>query len=477
MSITLCWLRNDLRIHDNTALWHAAQRGQVVAVYLLSPGTWAEHEEAAVKVDFWLRNLVELERALGNLGIVLRLIRTDCWRDAPQALLELAQDVGATGLFFNDEYGVHEQQRDQAVADRFSEASIDCQRFVDQTLFEPGTLLTQSGSMYKVYSQFRKRAYAMLHRAMPPCLPPPARQPELAMQSDALPAYVEGFGPVAVDSARLWPAGEQVAAKRLEFFAAELLKDYQYTRDRPDIDGTSRLSPYLASGVISVRQCLHAAIGSNQGEFDSGSPGAVGWINELLWREFYKHVLVCYPHVSRGQAFRSEYEHFIWRNDPEALKAWQTGRTGIPIVDAAMRQMLATGWMHNRLRMITSMFLTKNLLISWQEGERWFMRHLIDGDLACNNGGWQWSASTGTDSAPYFRIFNPQSQAAKFDPDASFIREWVPELRGLSPREIHRPLPPARLSELGYPKPIVDLKASRQRAIDAFRGDRTIFLH
>ncbi|UAW97917.1 deoxyribodipyrimidine photo-lyase [Halopseudomonas nanhaiensis] len=470
MSVNLCWLRNDLRIHDNTALWHASQNGAVVAVYLITPGTWAEHDEAAVKVDFWLRNLVELGRALEALNIPLKLVEVDHWRDAPQALLNVARDVDATGMFFNDEYGIHEQRRDQAVAEEFRSAGLACQRFVDNTLFEPGTLLTQSGSMYKVYSQFRKQAYANLHRALPQCLPAPSRQGTLAVTRDTPPEKVAGFEQVTATIQQIWPAGERAASDRLDLFVADILEDYQDTRDRPDLDGTSRLSPYLASGIISVRQCLHAAIGANRGEFDSGNTGAVGWINELLWREFYRHILVCYPHVSRGKAFRSEYQDFRWRTEPDALRAWQTGNTGIPIVDAAMRQMLATGWMHNRLRMITAMFLTKNLLINWQDGERWFMRHLIDGDFASNNGGWQWSASTGTDSAPYFRVFNPMSQAEKFDPDAGFIREWVPELRSLSPREIHRPLSSSQLAELGYPEPIVDLKASRQRAIEAFRG-------
>ncbi|WP_093397718.1 deoxyribodipyrimidine photo-lyase [Halopseudomonas xinjiangensis] len=466
----LCWLRNDLRVHDNTALWRASQRGQVVAVYLITPATWSEHEEAASKVDFWLRNLTELSRELGERNIPLRLVEVEHWRDAPRALIKLAESMQASSMSFNDEYGVHEQLRDQAVADAFAEADLDCQRHVDQTLFRPGTLLTQSGSMYKVYSQFRKQAYSALHRQLPACLPAPERQQPLYMASDPVPERVKGFQAVSEVIRTLWPAGEHAAADRLALFTEHLLEDYEDTRDRPDIDGTSRLSAYLASGVISVRQCLHAAIGHNLGEFDSGKPGGVSWINELLWREFYKHILVCYAHVSRGEAFRAEYQDFNWRHDPEGLEAWRTGRTGIPIIDAAMRQMLATGWMHNRLRMLTAMFLCKNLLINWQEGERWFMRHLIDGDLAANNGGWQWSASTGTDSAPYFRVFNPATQAQKFDPDGSFIREWVPELSSLSPREIHQPLSPARLAELGYPQPIVDLKASRQRAIAAFRG-------
>ncbi|ERI52767.1 hypothetical protein N878_17765, partial [Pseudomonas sp. EGD-AK9] len=219
------------------------------------------------------------------------------------------------------------------------------------------------------------------------------------------------------------------------------------------------------------------ALRANRGEFDSGNPGAVTWINELLWREFYKHILVGYPRVSMHRAFRQETEALPWRDAPDELAAWQQGRTGLPIVDAAMRQLRATGWMHNRLRMIVAMFLTKNLLIDWREGERFFMRQLIDGDLAANNGGWQWSASTGTDAAPYFRIFNPISQSQKFDPDGHFIRHWVPELAGLNKRDIHDPAAlGGLLAPAGYPRPIVDLARSRERALAAFKhlGNREV---
>ena len=266
-------------------------------------------------------------------------------------------------------------------------------------------------------------------------------------------------------------AGEQAAQQRLSIFTAAAIDGYLDQRDFPAKPGTSQLSAYLAAGVISVRQCLHAALAANQGEFDSGKPGVITWINELLWREFYTHILVGYPKVSRHRAFKPETEALAWRNAPKDLLAWQQGRTGFPIIDAAMRQLLATGWMHNRLRMIVAMFLTKNLLIDWREGERFFMQHLVDGCLAANNGGWQWSASTGTDSVPYFRVFNPVSQSKKFDPNGDFIRRWVPELKHLSAKEIHQPkLLSGLFGTEDYPKPIVDLSTSRLRAIEAFKN-------
>ena len=469
-NVQLCWLRADLRTADNHALWHARQRGPVVAVFIVTPNDWHAHDDAAIKVDFWRRNLIELAATLNHRNIPLQLLHADHWNECPSRLLELARDLGASGLHFNDEYGLHEQQRDDAVSRAFSDAGISCQRYTDQLLFAPGSLTTQSGTMYKVYSQFRRQAYHRLHQHLPAELPPPNSQEPLARASSSIPDHFDGFTPPRPELQQLWPAGETAASERLQRFSNQLLADYADDRDKPDLDATSRLSAYLAAGVLSPRQCLHAALQMNQGEFDGGNPGAVSWINELLWREFYKHILVCYPRVSRHRAFRPETEAVQWRNDPEGLAAWQQGQTGIPLVDAAMRQLLNTGWMHNRLRMVSAMFLTKNLLIDWREGERWFMQHLIDGDLAANNGGWQWSASTGTDAAPYFRVFNPVSQSEKFDPDGSFIRRWVPELAHLPARQIHLPPTGDLFSGGNYPAPIVDLRSSRQRAIDAFRS-------
>lgn len=342
---------------------------------------------------------------------------------------------------------------------------------LDQLFFAPGSVLTQSGGYFQVFSQFRKVCYQRLATALPACRPLPAAQAPLPITSDTIPTEVAGFAAPSEALRQLWPAGEDEAQQRLQRFADEQLEWYDQQRDFPATPGTSQLSAYLAAGVISPRQCLHAALTINRGEFASGNPGAVCWISELLWREFYKHILVGYPRVSMGRAFRRETEALAWRHAPDELAAWQEGRTGLPIIDAAMRQLRETGWMHNRLRMIVAMFLTKNLLIDWREGERWFMRHLIDGDLAANNGGWQWSASTGTDAAPYFRIFNPLSQSAKFDPEGRFLRHWLPELASLNKRDIHNPDALGGLFGVaGYPRPMVDLSKSRERALVAFKN-------
>ena len=467
----LIWLRSDLRQHDNTALAAAAARGPTVAVYLLSPQQWQEHDDAPCKVDFWLRNLSELSDSLDKLNIPLLIRTAGHWHQAPAQLLKLCRELKVEAVHVNEEYGIHESRRDAAVAEVLKAEGIEFHSYLDQLLFQPGTVLTRTGTYFQVFSQFRKVCYERLHRSVPALVKTPGKQAAQAIHSDPVPAAIKGFETPSEALIALWPAGEQEARRRLDTFADAQIDYYQSERDFPAKPGTSQLSAYLAAGVISPRQCLHAALQSNQGEFDSGKVGAVTWINELLWREFYKHILVGYPRVSRHRAFRPETEALAWRHAPDELAAWQQARTGLPIIDAAMRQLLETGWMHNRLRMVVAMFLTKNLLIDWREGERFFMRHLIDGDLAANNGGWQWSASTGTDSAPYFRIFNPLSQSEKFDSEGLFIKHWLPELARLNKKEIHNP---ANLGGLfgvaDYPSPIVNLSASRDRALAAFKS-------
>ncbi|VEF12818.1 deoxyribodipyrimidine photo-lyase type I [Pseudomonas fluorescens] len=467
----LIWLRSDLRQHDNTALAAAAARGPTVAVYLLSPQQWLEHDDAPCKVDFWLRNLEQLSQSLGELNIPLLIRTATHWDHAPAELRKLCRQLKIEALHVNEEYGVHESRRDAAVAETLQADGIEFHSYLDQLFFKPGTVLTKTNTYFKVFSQFRKVCYERLHRSMPALVKAPARQAKTDVTSDPIPTAVKGFATPSQSLRALWPAGETEARRRLDTFTDAQIEYYESERDFPAKPGTSQLSAYLAAGVISPRQCLHAALQSNQGEFESGKAGAVTWINELLWREFYKHILVGYPRVSRHRAFRPETEALAWRDAPQDLAAWQEARTGLPIIDAAMRQLLETGWMHNRLRMVVAMFLTKNLLIDWREGERFFMRHLIDGDLAANNGGWQWSSSTGTDSAPYFRIFNPLSQSEKFDSEGLFIRHWLPELAGLNKKQIHNP---ANLGGLfgvaDYPSPIVNLSTSRERALAAFKN-------
>ncbi|ARU90634.1 deoxyribodipyrimidine photo-lyase [Pseudomonas sp. M30-35] len=466
----LMWFRTDLRVHDNTALAAAMAGGPTVAVFLLSPTQWQEHDDAPCKIDFWLRNLTELSRELGKINVPLLIRSAERWDQAAGVIGKLCQQLEIADVHLNQEYGFNESQRDSQVALTLDDQGVNLHSHLDQLFFQPGSVLTKTGTYFQVFSQFRKVCYQRLHDHVPQRIAKPDAQSPLPIQADHVPTQVDGFAMPTKELQQLWPAGEDEAMRRLAEFADESIADYQAQRDIPAKPGTSQLSAYLAAGVISPRQCLHGALGFNRGELDSGNAGATTWINELLWREFYKHILVGYPRVSKHRAFRIETDTMKWRNAPADLEAWQQGRSGIPIIDAAIRQLLNTGWMHNRLRMVVAMFLTKNLLIDWREGERFFMRHLIDGDLAANNGGWQWSASTGTDAAPYFRIFNPVSQSQRFDPDGQFIRQWLPELDGLSSKQIHDPSALGGLFGVAnYPSPMVDLKSSRERAINAFR--------
>ncbi|MEM9064606.1 MAG: deoxyribodipyrimidine photo-lyase [Planctomycetota bacterium] len=476
----LVWFRADLRVADNTALTAACRRadGGVVAVFTICPRQWLDlHDWADVKVGFLLRSLRQLSEELASLNIPLRILSFPTFAQAPQALLELARDTRCDALFFNDEYEVNELARDDAVSAGFDRAGHKVHHFTDQTLLRPGDVLTGSGGAYTVYSPFKRNCWAQLGERLASgddgVLPAPGPQPKIDVASDPVPHSVEGFD-AETDLPDRWPAGERAAMRDLEAFTSARMKGYKDQRDFPGIAGTSGVSHHLAVGTISPRQCVRAALGHNGGSLEGADTGAIKWIEEVLWREFYKHILVAFPHVCRYRSFRREYDAVEWRDDPEGLERWKQGLTGYPIVDAGMRQMLAEGWMHNRVRMIVATLLSKHLLLDWRVGERHFMRHLIDGDLANNNGGWQWSASVGTDAAPYFRVFNPFSQSRKFDAAGAYIRRWVPELRDLDDKQIHAPHGESSeggglFASVDYPKPIVDQKAARQRAIEHFK--------
>jgi deoxyribodipyrimidine photo-lyase len=320
----------------------------------------------------------------------------------------------------------------------------------------------QDGTPYTVYTPFSKTWKRRLPQTLG-SFPAPERIPTPAdIESESLPDFPEEPD---------FPVGEAAAFCRLKDFLSRQQGIFHYNdhRNRLDLDGTSVLSPYLHFGVLGLRTAVHHARQAIQRAPDeSAHQSATIWLNELIWREFYIHILYHFPHVYSGN-FRPEYDQIRWQNDPGDFEAWTQGRTGYPVVDAAMRQLLATGWMHNRARMITASFLVKDLLIDWRWGERWFMQNLLDADLAANNGGWQWTAGTGTDAAPYFRIFNPILQSKKFDPDGVYIRRWVPELAGLSRAQIHEPWEKGGAVP-GYPEPIIDHRIARDRTLAAYKA-------
>lgn len=462
---TLVWFRSDLRVHDNTALAAAARRGPVVGVFLRCLPHWQRHGHGANKLDFWRRGVVALGDALAGLNIPLLHRDIDHFDQAPAALLAIAREVGATALHFNHEYPLDEQRRDHAVQAAFHATGLGALGYHDSLAFAPGELLTGKGEPYGVFTPFSRAWHRQLTAQRLALRASPAPQARLAISADAIPSLPPlDTAPV---EAKHWPAGEAAAAERLSRFLRFRARHYAAQRDFPATPGTSELSPYLALGMLSYRQCLQAVLSDNDGSLSEGNAGLASWVNELVWREFYQHVAAGFPQVCRHRPFQRHTEAMAWRDDDTAFRAWCEGRTGYPLIDAGMRQLVQTGWLHNRLRMVVAMFLSKHLLIDWRRGEAFFLQHLVDGEFCANNGGWQWAASTGTDAAPYFRIFNPTTQSQRFDPDGHFIATYLPAFQALPSRDRHAPSD-AQRAAIGYPPPIVDHRTARARALDAF---------
>jgi deoxyribodipyrimidine photo-lyase len=468
MTRHLVWLRADLRCIDNTALLAACAdpAAAVACVYAVTPAQWRQHDVAGVRIDFELRTLRELGQALAALNIPLLILHSPDFSSLSKALPALVQKHQIAAVHANRQYEVNEMARDEQVAQQLDRIGVPLHLHHDQCVLPPGSLTKGDGGFYSIFTPFKRVWLQRIAGCRPQ--PAPARRAQAFAVGDPVPEAADGFVP-HVDAAtaeKWWPAGEEAALTRLSHFAGRSLDAYVHRRDIPSQPGTSRLSPYLAVGAISPRQCLNAALRQQARHGDSS--GVAQWMAELAWRDFYKHVLVGWPQVCRHRPFRAETAALPWRHDDEAFRRWCEGRTGFPLVDAAMRQLQRTGWMHNRLRMITAMFLTKDLFIDWRHGEQFFMRHLVDGDFSANNGGWQWSASTGNDAVPYFRIFNPVAQSRKFDPEGKFIREYVPELRDFT-GDIHDPHGHGEIPGLAYPLPMVDHGAARERTLAAFK--------
>ncbi|MEZ6319463.1 MAG: deoxyribodipyrimidine photo-lyase, partial [Phycisphaerales bacterium] len=370
---TLMWFRSDLRVRDNRALHAAcsASRDGVVGVFLVSPAQWGDHDWGAPKVGFVLRSLRALGRELAALNIPLRVVTVPRFAGASGALLGVAREVGADRLCFNREYEVNERARDDGVCDAFEKAGVAVAAFHDQTIVPVHDIRTGTGKFYTVFTPFLRAWEGVAEDGdLWAPLPAPAKQPRVPVEADEVPDSVEGFGEAAIDW-DLWPAGEAAAGERLDAFVRSKVDEYGERRDFAAADATSTLSPYLAAGVISARTCVYAAAARNKGRIATGNAGVVKWVQELVWRDFYRHVLIGYPRVCRGRAFKVEVDESVgWSYDERAFEAWREGRTGYPMVDAGMRQLARTGWMHNRLRMIVAMFLTKDLLIDWRLGER-----------------------------------------------------------------------------------------------------------
>ncbi|KFY62478.1 hypothetical protein V497_02364 [Pseudogymnoascus sp. VKM F-4516 (FW-969)] len=472
------WFRCDLRTRDNRSLYAASEKAKengvpLITMYIVSPQDFEAHLTSPARVDFILRTLRVLREDLAKLDIPLYVETLEKRKKIPGRILELVREWGSNHLFANAEYEVDELRRDASLIRECLEIGVTMNVLSDTCVVKPGELVSKSGTQYSVYTPWSRAWVAYIHEN-PPLLelseapnknPNGERQKYLKLFESVIPNELKHKKLSDEETERfcsMWPAGEHEAHGRLIKFIDERIGEYQARRNYVSEQATSSLSVHLASGTLSARTAVQMARDHNRSKrLDGGNEGILTWIREIAWRDFYKHVLAYWPYICMNKPFKLEYTNIEWEYNQGQFKAWSEGRTGYPIVDAAMRQLNSCGWMHNRSRMIAASFLAKHLLLDWRMGERYFMERLIDGDFASNNGGWGFSASTGVDPQPYFRIFNPLLQSEKFDPEGEYIKRWVPELKGIEGKAIHDPYDRGKGAEAqksGYPRRIVDHK-------------------
>jgi deoxyribodipyrimidine photo-lyase len=448
---TIWWLRRDLRLTDNAALHASLEAGSVIPVFILDP---TFDSASARRKEFLYEGLHALDKELRERNSYL-VIRTG---QPLEVLRQLMQETGATQIFAEEDFTPYARKRDLAI-----EHYLPLTLVSGQTVHRPTAVLKADGNPYTVYTPYSKAWKAKLPVQIKLYPAPEKINTPSNIHSEPLPGY---------KVSPLFVADEKEALVRLEEFLFKKIYLYGEDRNRMDLDGTSSLSPYLRFGMLGLRQAVSVAQQAlAEARGGASSKSAEVWLNELIWREFYIQILYHFPHVSKT-AFNPSLANIPWRNDESEFQAWKDGRTGVPVVDAAMRQLKEIGWMHNRARMIVASYLVKDLLIDWRWGEAWFMENLLDGDVAANNGGWQWTAGTGTDAAPYFRIFNPILQSAKFDPHGDYIRKWIPELRTVDARDIHAPWEKG-IKVKGYPeKPIIE--RNKDRTLQAYKFSKEV---
>ena len=469
MTIGLCWLRRDLRWHDHRSLAKAcAENAAVHVVFVFDPLILERlPSRSDARLHFIYDSLLEMEAIAASQGASIHILHGDPVTEIPRLVAQLQIDH----LYFNRDYEPYAKARDTAVAKEVRALGAAVRSFKDQVGFEQDEVRTGQDGPFQVFTPYRNKWLAVWADTMRevPCFTPDLSR--LAQwhnpRSIALHDWwqVLGFAPCPPSL----PAGTAAGLARLQTFR-ERVGQYHKTRDFPARDGTSHLSVDLRHGTISVRDALRLALAGRD-------EGRVAWTNELIWRDFYQTVLDVWPHVVDG-SFKPEYDAIAWQGSDAHFAAWCQGMTGVPVIDAAMRCLAATGQMPNRLRMVVGQFLCKTLLLDWRRGEAWFAAKLLDFDLAANNGGWQWCSSSGCDAAPYFRIFNPYLQSQKFDAQGAFLRQWCPELRGLSAKQVHRPEAMTRLEQVAagcvlgedYPWPLVDYAEQRTKAIAMYQA-------
>lgn len=465
----MMWFRNDLRLADNPALHAAVKRGAILPLFINESHPEAWRPGAASR--WWVsHSLAALDESLRTKGGGLTILSGD----PAEVLARLAKEHGVDTVYWNTRFEPHLFALDQEIRRLLKQQGIQVQTFNASLLFDPARVLNKQGKPYRVFTPYWRSCSSAID--VPAPMPVPRKIDFIPVSGGESSERLDEKW--AAEFRAFWRPGEVGARKKLRRFLDSAAADYAVGRDRPDWMGTSRLSPHLHFGEISLRAVWHAVQASDEsGVIQNGE----AFLRQLGWREFAHHLLWHYPHTM-NQPLREQYAHFPWQENRAFLSAWQQGRTGFPLVDAGMRELWATGWMHNRVRMIVASFLVKDLLIPWQEGARWFWDTLVDADLANNTSGWQWVAGCGADASPYFRVFNPITQGAKFDPKGDYIRRWVPELAPLPNKYLNRPweAPAELLASCGiqlgqtYPLPMVDHAQARLEALAAYASIKAI---
>ena len=472
----ILWFRRDLRVSDNPALEAAVATGRpVLPVYILDDDDAGDWRPGGAS-RWWLHgSLAALGSALERHSNELVLRRGS----AATVLAALVEETDASHVFWNRRYEPWAKARDEEIKSMLKASGVDAQSFNGSLLREPWEVQTKAGAPYKVFTPYWRALRALGEPPAPSPAPEDILAPAQRPESDGLDSWE--LRPTTPDWAaglrETWQPGEDSAQTRIAAFAEDIVFSYREARDLPGVAGTSRLSPHLHFGEISPRQIWQSVVSSALTHFRDPMPkGVETYLSEIAWREFSYHLLFHFPKLPH-EPLRPQFAGFDWEDDPEGLGRWQRGETGYPIVDAGMRELWTTGWMHNRVRMIVASFLIKDLLIHWREGAAWFWDTLVDADLASNSASWQWVAGSGTDAAPYFRVFNPTLQGAKFDPEGDYVRRWVPEIASLPNKLIHAPwtASPLELADAGltlgadYPMPVVDHGFARTRALERLK--------
>lgn len=457
MTISMVWFRQDLRVRDNPALFYAAEKGDVIGIFIEATEQRKQHYDSAAKIGLTYDSLIELRKDLNSLNIPLHIVKATNYDDQIDKLKEWTAKFSAASVYFNNEYPLNEQNRDDKVETVLARLGVEVERFDGDLAVEPGIIKNKQGKPYKVFTPYKK-AWIEQHKSSQI---EPFRAPD---KQNYIVGKQETYDFSASYRDDIWQPGADAALERLQKFLSKV-EQYKEKRDIPSVAGTSLISPHLAIGTVSVRQCIYELYKHYQE--DEGKLYGDKWLSELVWREFYRQILIDQPEITKHKPFNPDAKE-VWASNNTAFEAWKEGRTGFPIIDAAMRQLNQTGWMHNRLRMNAAMFLNKLCLVDWRWGEKYFMQQLIDGDFASNNGGWQWCSSTGADGAPYFRIMSPLSQSKRFDERGDFIRKFIPELEDLDNKSIHEPSSVQR-KKCGYPEPVINYKESRERALELLR--------